>query len=31
MSLVFMVLPLKPENVTKEKTHSVKLTDIKEA
>jgi hypothetical protein len=30
MSLVFMVLPLKPGNVTKEKTHSVKLTDIKE-
>ena len=31
MALVLTVLPLKPENVTKEKTHSVKLTDITEA
>ena len=27
--VTIMVLPLKPENVTKKKTHSVKLTDVK--
>ena len=28
MALVFSVLPLTPKNVTKERTHSVKLIDI---
>ena len=28
MSLVLMVLPLKPKNVTDKQTHSVKLTNI---
>ena len=31
MALVLMVLPLKPLNVTDTQTHSVKLTNIKEA
>jgi hypothetical protein len=31
MALVLTVLPLKPENVTDKKTHSVKLTNIIES
>lgn len=31
MALVLTVLPLKPLNVTNKQTHSVKLTNIKEA
>jgi hypothetical protein len=31
VSLVLTVLPLKPENVTDKKTHSVKLTNIIES